>query len=205
MQEIGHGAERRCFVDPKHPHILFKCSCLNNCKQSLKEATYYCHLKNRHVPMTHLPRMFGLFKTSEYLVTVQELICSTSKFKIYNLQELISRPDFDLHYIELLQNAYNCFRNYLLQYRIVTNDAFAHNFMVKIPRECTPIINTDLNHSNCNKAWKLILIDGLGAVSLFPVTHYVRFLAEKRIQRQCLKFTNSVYSLSNGRIILNTF
>ena len=205
MQEIGHGAERRCFVSSRHPHIVYKCSKLDNCKQSIKEAAYYQHLHRRHVPMTHLPRIFGIFKTSEYFVTVQEFICDTPKIRIFDLPQLVSNPNFDMRYIVHLQNAYTNFRDYLLNNRIVTNDSFAHNFKIKIPRECEPLSNSRECNSICNKVWKLILIDGIGAVSLIPVTHYVRFMAEKRIHRQCLKFVNSVKNTSKGRIVLTPF
>lgn len=208
MQEIGHGAERRCFVDPKHPRILYKCSNLNNCKQSLKEAGYYRHLQKRHVPMTYLPRMFDYFKTERDFVMVQECIRDTSKHKVYDLQTLISDPYFDVRYIPHLQQAYENFRDYLLRYRIVTNDTFAHNFMVKFPRDCDPFTNADSSSAQSEPPptpWKLILIDGLGCVSFIPLAHYARTFAEKRIHKQCLKFINSVQSTSHGRIILTPF
>lgn len=206
MQEIGHGAERRCFVDPKHPRILYKCSNLNNCKQSLKEAGYYRHLQKRLVPMTHLPRMLGIFKTEQDFVMVQECIRDTPRYKVYDFPELISNPCFDIRYIPLLQQAYEHFRDYLLRYRIVTNDTFAHNFMVKLPRGCDPFTKEEKATAQSEpNAWKLILIDGLGSVSFIPLSHYARPFAEKRIHKQCLKFINSVQSTSHGRIILTPF
>ena len=206
MQEIGHGAERRCFVDPKHPRILYKCSNLNNCKQRLKEAGYYRHLQKRHVPMTYLPRMFDYFKTERDFVMVQECIRDTPRYKVYDFPELISNPCFDVRYIQHLQQAYEKFRDYLLRYRIVTNDTFAHNFMVKLPRGCAPFTNAEKATAQSEpNAWKLILIDGLGSVSFIPLAHYARTFAEKRIHKQCLKFINSVQSTSHGRIILTPF
>lgn len=208
MQEIGHGAERRCFVDPRHPRLLYKCSTLINCRQSLKEAGYYRHLQKRHVPMTHLPRMFDCFKTESDFVMVQECIRDSSRFKVYDFPKLISDPRFDMAYLPQLQRAYASFRDYLIRYRIVTNDTFAHNFMVKIPSDCNPFTadkdTTPLTAPD-TKPWKLMLIDGLGSVSLIPLANYVRTLAEKRIRRQCLKFVSSVQSTSQGRIVLIPF
>lgn len=207
MVEVGWGKEKRCFTDKKHPRIIYKCSPLSACKDNLRESNYLRHLKNRGVPLTHLPRFVGMFKTDDFFVSVQEFISDSLKFKVLPLPKILNHPDFtDTAFIQALYDDFKC---YLLRYRIVPNDMYEHNFMVKIPWEMFPIQNTD-NTSLYTKfkstylAPRLILIDGLGATSFIPVANYVRSQALQRIYKQCAKFTQSVKDFSAHQLLLRT-
>lgn len=207
MIEVGRGKEKRCFSDKKHPRIIYKCSPINSCKDNLRESNYLRHLKNRGVPLTHLPRFLGMFKTDELFVSVQELISDSLKFKVLPLPKILNHPDFtDVNFIQVL---YDDFKSYLLRYRIVPNDMYEHNFMVKIPWEMFPLKNEEntplyTKYKSTYLAPKLILIDGLGATSFIPVANYIRSQATQRIYRQCAKFTQSVKDFSSHKLILST-
>lgn len=205
--EVGKGKEKRCFIDTKHPRVIFKCSPLNDCKDNLRESYYLRLLKKRGIPTTHLPRFFGLFKTDKYLVSVQERIFDSTKFKVLPLPQILNQPEFSD--VDLIQSLYDDFKSYLLRYRIVPNDMYEHNFMVKLPWEMFPL-NDNNNvpiYTKFKSSYlmpKLILIDGLGATSFIPVANYVRSQATQRILKQCAKFTQSVRDFSSHHLILST-
>lgn len=187
-KEVGHGRERRCFASDRHPRLLFKCASIDDCKQSLREYSYYKHLQRRKVPLTHLPHFITVFKTDSVLVTVQQFVKDDKHYEVKSLEEELRQGNLDA---DKLQRAFDEFKAYIFKWRIITNDMFNHNFLLKVKKE-----------GENQGEYRLVLIDGLGAVSFIPLANYVRFLALKRINRQCLKFVQSVRATSGGKINL---
>ncbi len=188
FKEVGRGRERRCFVSDRHPRLLFKCASFDECKQSLREYAYYKHLQHRKVPLTHLPHFITAFKTDSVLVTVQQFIKEDKHYEVKSLEDELRLGTLD---DDKLQKAFDEFKAYIIKWRIITNDMFNHNFLLKIRKD-----------GERQGEYRLVLIDGLGAVSFIPLANYVRFLALKRINRQCLKFVQSVSAASGGKINL---
>ena len=91
LKEVGAGNERRCFIDPKEPGLLYKLSRPGRSRQTRREIAYFSFLKRRGVPFSHIPEFYGAFRCQEGIGLLQEFLISNELyFRIIFLQFMLN-------------------------------------------------------------------------------------------------------------------
>ena len=189
LREIGAGSNRRCFVDPRQPDLLYKLSKPGYNAITKNEIAYFNFLKKHQIPFTHIPEFYGGFYCQHELGLVQSYIASDSSKEVLGLEQLLLRPDLlQILPPTELQQAYEELKHYLLTYNVLPADMFCHNVLLVKEKVSGKI--------------KLYLIDGLGPHLLIPINVLLRKFGRRTILKQCHKFCLSVAATSGGRMQL---
>lgn len=190
---IGHGTERYGYYDPKRPHVLIKCAPFDQARQSLREIAYYELLKRRGVPFTHLARLFGAFRSDEFVVMIMERLANVKENRSFTYWHLPVALEEGMVDVTLLQQAFDRYKAYLLKYNILTTDMICFNFMMKV-----------YQRSECSNPFRyeLVFFDGVASPQLIPFNAMIKPLGRKRIEKHCKQFVDTVRETSHGRILL---
>ena len=181
LEEIGRGSERAVYISKLCENKVLKLSLepYKN-KQIIREIKFYKYLIRHKVPMTHLPKLYGIVKQKHRLGIIQEYINAGQNLKpdeisLGNLKGVYDLPLFIKQQTvnqKQLDEALDKFLNYLLTYNIVVNDLQPHNLRIRV----------------FEKAYKVYLIDGFGSRLLIPIDLVFKSLGRKHIEHQWRKF-----------------
>ena len=181
LKEIGRGSERAVYISKQRKNQVLKLSLYPyKNKQIIREIKFYKYLIRHKVPMTHLPKLYGIVKQKLQLGIIQEYINAGQNLKpdeislgnlkgVYDLPQFIKQQSVNP---KLLDEALDKFLNYLLTYNIVVNDLQPHNLRIKV----------------FEKAYKVYLIDGFGSRLWIPIDLVFKRLGRKHIEHQWRKF-----------------
>ncbi len=190
LKEVGAGNERRCFIDPKEPGLLYKLSRPGRSRQTRREIAYFSFLKRRGVPFSHIPEFYGAFRCQEGIGLLQEFLISNELYETWPLSAALYNPEINqrLNLPLRLQQAYLDLKAYFLRYNVLPSDLLPHNLMLRQRR--------------ADGKLTLYLIDGFGSHLLIPINNYIRPLGARTIERHCHKFCDSINRTFRGRLEL---
>lgn len=193
LRVIGRGLYRTTAVDDRHPHLIYKYAPRGrDTRSSFREIAYYRRLIHLKVPFIYIPRFLGAFKTDRYIVMIEKNMALTAPDTVkLSLEDALTSMDLN---VELLQQAYLRFKDYIFTNRIVTSDMVPHNFILEIVYED--------ERKQEEKRYNLYLIDGIGAPQAIPLSNYSLHLFLRRNIKECHKIIDAIADATCGLIRL---
>ena len=169
---IGKGMERACFRNSQNPQSCYKVSHISHSKQTIREINYFRYLRKRNVNPSFMPKFFDAYKSGNYVIIEQELLCNSDKFVYITLSEFIScASDEEL---KTLNKFLDKLLHEMLQLNVIVSDIRPGNIMLELKQ------NRQIN--------KVYIFDGYGAPEFIPLPNYFHFLGKLKILRQWKKF-----------------
>lgn len=185
------GGRRKVYFHPQDKGICIKITMQDDLKNRREIAAWYKKFRplsffdeNRtdflayksisrkgDVIFKHIPKSFGMVKTSLGEGFATELICNQdeSQSPILSLQDWIKEHGVSDNLIKAIEDI--C--QFLLDQKLVTRVMNRDNISVRVMED---------------KSLRVYIIDGFGNSSVLPISNYIDSIAESKIRRQNQKF-----------------
>ncbi len=175
--KLGQGSERTCYQDPDNPLRVVKVSPSQNAKQTLREIEYFQHLIKNKVPFDHIPLYYGSFKKDGVIGIIQEMIPTTpgSTEPAQRLREFLDGKPTEAEIAEL-HRALAKLKDYLMKWDIILCDLQISNVVIQYTPE----------------GMRLVILDGLGATELIPLSRWFRNICHQKTTRHWKKFCRKI-------------
>lgn len=162
---IGKGLHRECYAHPDNRDLCIKIIVNGNLVEHQREQKYFTLLAKRNTPWTMLPRYYGMVESSRGKGAVFDLIRDDNGDVSKTLEYYCHSSEvFDQYYSSIPQ-AFNSFREFLLQYKVITMNLKLKNILFKK-------ISKNDGH--------LFLVDSVGNSDFLPICNFIASLAIKK-------------------------
>jgi hypothetical protein len=177
LSPFGKGLHRECYVHPEDDKKCIKVIVHGDTKESQREKSYYAFLSKRNISWEMLPKFYGEVKTDKGNGFIFDLIRDFNGRISKTLTHYLSISDNQPPLLENILKALKALKLYLLKERIIVMTLKTDNIVFQKTNQTQG---------------KLIIIDNIGNSEFFPISDYINFVANKKINRKWNRFENSL-------------
>lgn len=184
---VGKGLHRECYLHPDNDLLCVKVIVNGNMDEHNREQSYYRHMTRKNIPWEMIPRFHGTVNTNMGEGAVFDLIRDHDGDVSKTLEYYFNSSDILENQLPGFTQAFYNFKNYLLEYNIITMNLKPKNILYK---------------KESDNEGRLYLVDSIGNSDFIPIANHVNFLAKKKIQRKWERFEYSLLQKYNSNKVL---
>ncbi|MDF7671384.1 YrbL family protein [Orbaceae bacterium ESL0721] len=189
---VSRGLHRKCYIHPENENRCIKVNYNEGAKEETnREIAYYKHLIRRKIAWNSLAQYYGAITTNEGVGHIFDLIRDEDGQIAKPLEYYVASEELTKKYYDSLVDSLKNLKTALLKDRIITMTIKSKNILFQ------------LYSNNTQQGNRLIIIDNIGNSTFIPVASYIRFMAEKKIERTWQRFLRSLIKENSNNKLIN--
>lgn len=170
---IGKGLHREVHVHPDDNTRCIKVVVNRGVEETKREQAYYRFLQKRQINWGLLPRFYGNVDTTMGKGAVFDLIRDADGEVSKTLEFYLEQPSLNESEQEKIVSSLLATKQYLIDQNIITMSIKPKNMVLQ-------------RHDH--SPGKCIIIDNIGNSDVLPISSYVRWFGQRKIERKWAKF-----------------